>query len=142
MEDLSGFIQKWEEILNNDEELQLRNRDKASTLEGKVAVQLNIKGVGEYSISIKDGKFSIVKGPAQNPLLLWDVPIALLQEVLLNKQPVFYGLLDERGKLLFDTPNFTHFNGASIIEILYLAQGVVKSDATIHQCIEQLGGQG
>jgi len=140
MEKIASFIKKWEDALNGDEELQLRNKDRASTLEGKVALQLNIEGIGQYSLQVKDRKFKIDKGISPNPLLCWDLPSSLLKEVLLNKQPVFYALLDERGGLSFDTPHFTHFNGASIIEMLYLAQEVVKRDAEAQQLIQQLGG--
>jgi len=48
MEMINSFFAKWEDVLNGDEELQLRNRDKASTLEGKVAIQLNIEGIGQF----------------------------------------------------------------------------------------------
>ena len=139
MEQLDSFMRRWEEVLNNDEELQMRNRDKASTLEGQVAIQLNIKGVGGYNVWVKDGKVKIEGGHSPNPLLNWDVPITLLKEVLLNEQPVFYGLLDERGKPTFNTPLFTHFNGASIVEMLYLAQELVKSDPEIQQLMYKLG---
>jgi len=35
MEMINSFFAKWEDILNADEELLLRNSDKASTLERK-----------------------------------------------------------------------------------------------------------
>jgi len=140
MEMIESFLKSWEDCLNSDEELQLRNTDKASTLEGRVAIQLNIESSNQYSVHVKDGKFTVDKGISQNPLLCWDLPVSLLQEVLLNKQPVFYALLDERGSVSFDTPHFTHFNGASIIEMLYLAQEVVKRDPEMDHLIQQLGG--
>jgi len=139
MEKINNFMKKWEDSLNADEELWLRNRDKASTLEGKVAIKLNINGIGHYSVNIKDGKFQINRGVFHNPLLCWDLPISLFQEVLLNKQPVLYALLDERGNLSFNTSHFTHFNGSSIIEMFYLAQELVKKDAEARQFIQQLG---
>lgn len=140
MANIDDFITKWTEALNSDEELQLRNRDKASTLEGKVAIQLGIEGIGQYHLLVHEGRFSFTQGTSPDPLLCWDLPVSLLKEVLLNQQPVFYGLLDERGSLSFNTPHFTHFNGASIIEMLYLAQEVVKTDEEIQQWIQQLGG--
>ena len=137
--EIKRFFSEWEDVLNSDEELQLRNRDKASTLEGKVAIQLGIEGIGQYHLLVHEGKFSFAQGPSPDPLLCWDLPVSLLKEVLLNQQPVFYGLLDERGSLSFNTPHFTHFNGASIIEMLYLAQELVKSNDEIQQWIQQLG---
>lgn len=140
MEWLDNFIQRWEAMLNSDEELQLRTRDDASTLEGKTAIQLRIEGAGHVAVNVKDGKLEINKNTSQSPLLCWNVPLALFKEVLLDKQPVLYALLDERGSLSFDTHNFTHFDGASIIEMLYLAQEVVKGDAQLQQLFYQLGG--
>ena len=140
MDKIESFIKKWEDELNADEELSLRNIDKASTMEGRDAIQLNIEGGDQYSLRSENGKFKCRKGPSEKPLLCWSLPPELLREVLVGSQPVFYALLDDRGELSFDTQNFTHFNGASIIEMLYLAQEVVKKSPELLQSFQQPGG--
>ncbi|MBW2183413.1 MAG: hypothetical protein JRF49_06070 [Deltaproteobacteria bacterium] len=58
---------------------------------------------------------------------------------MLGKQRLIYGLLDSRGILSFDTPSFTHWNGATIIEMLFLASEMSVKNSEVSKLVEVLG---
>ena len=141
MDNLAKIMKRWEEVLNDDGELAERNKSIYSSVEGRIAIQIEVDGESSYKIEIKGGKFKIQKGSDKTPLLTWKLPIGLFKDVMLGKQRVIYALLDPRGKLSFDTPNFTHWNGATIIEILFLASEMGQKESNISKLVEDLGGQ-
>lgn len=138
MDNFATIMDRWGTILNSDEELAERNRSIYSSLEGRTAINLEVAGQSTYIVDVSDGKFTVQQGSAVGPLLTWKLPLALLKDVMLGKQRLIYGLLDPRGTLVFDTPNFTHWNGATIIEMLFLACEMGKKEADISQLIKGL----
>ena len=138
MDNFATIMDRWGTILNSDEELAERNKSIYSSLEGRTAINLEVAGQNPYRVDVSGGKFTVQQGSAEGPLLTWKLPLALLKEVMLGKQRLIYGLLDPRGTLAFDTPNFTHWNGATIIEILFLACEMGEKEAEISQLIKGL----
>ena len=126
------IMKHWAEVLNSDAELQERNKSIYSSLEGRTAIQLEVEGQPSYVVDVSGGKFEIHQGTAARPLISWKLPVLLFKDVMRGKQRLIYGLLDSRGTLSFDTPSFTHWNGATIIEMLYLAceMGVGNSEVS------------
>ena len=138
MDDFATIMNRWGTILNDDEELAERNKSIYSSLEGRTAINLEVAGQNPYRVDVSGGKFAVQQGSAEGPLLTWKLPPALLKDVMLGKQRLIYGLLDPRGTLAFDTPNFTHWNGATIIEMLFLACEMGEKEAHISQLIKGL----
>ena len=138
MDNFATIMERWGTILNSDEELAERNKSIYSSLEGRTAINLEVAGQNPYRVDVSGGKFAVQQGSAEGPLLTWKLPPALLKDVMLGKQRLIYGLLDPRGTLAFDTPNFTHWNGATIIEILFLACEMGEKEAHISQLIKGL----
>ena len=138
MDNFATIMERWGTILNSDEELAERNKSIYSSLEGRTAINLEVAGQNPYRVDVSGGKFAVQQGSAEGPLLTWKLPPALLKEVMLGKQRLIYGLLDPRGTLVFDTPNFTHWNGATIIEMLFLACEMGEKEADISQLIKGL----
>ena len=138
MDNFATIMERWGSILNSDEELAERNKSIYSSLEGRTAINLEVAGQNPYRVDVSGGKFAVQQGSAEGPLLTWKLPPALLKEVMLGKQRLIYGLLDPRGTLAFDTPNFTHWNGATIIEMLFLACEMGEKEAHISQLIKGL----
>jgi hypothetical protein len=141
MDNFATIMNRWGAILNSDEELAERNKSIYSSLEGKTAINLVVEGQNAYRVDVIDGTFKVHRGSAKKPLLNWKLPLALLKDVMLGKQRLIYGLLDPRGTLAFDTPNFTHWNGATIIEMLFLACEMGEKEAAISQLIKGLEGE-
>jgi hypothetical protein len=138
MDAFATIMDRWGTVLNGDGELAERNKSIYSSLEGRTAISLEVEGQNPYRVDVRGGTFTVQRGSAERPLLTWKLPLALLKEVMLGKQRLIYGLLDPRGTLAFDTPNFTHWNGATIIEILFLACEMGEKDAHISQLIKGL----
>ena len=59
---------------------------------------------------------------------------------MLGKHRLIYSLLDPRGTLVFDTPNFTHWNGATIIELLFLSCEMGTKNSEVSKLVEGLEG--
>ena len=140
MDNFATIMERWGTILNSDEELAERNKSIYSSLEGRTAINLEVAGQNPYRVDVSGGKFAVQQGSAEAPLLTWKLPPALLKDVMLGKQRLIYGLLDPRGTLAFDTPNFTHWNGATIIEMLFLASEMGQKESNISKLVEGLGG--
>jgi len=138
MDNFAKIMDRWGTILNSDEELAERNKSIYSSLEGRTAITLEVEGQSAYRVDVNGGKFTVQQGSAEGSLLTWKLPRSLLKEVMLGKQRLIYGLLDPRGTVAFDTPNFTHWNGATIIEMLFLACEMGKKEAEISQLIKGL----
>ena len=138
MDNFATIMERWGTILNSDEELAERNKSIYSSLEGRTAINLEVAGQNPYRVDVSGGKFAVQQGSAEGSLLTWKLPPALLKDVMLGKQRLIYGLLDPRGTLAFDTPNFTHWNGATIIEMLFLACEMGEKEAHISQLIKDL----
>ena len=138
MDTIAKIMSNWEQILNEDAELQERNQSPYSTIEGKNAVQLDVGQHPSYTVSINGGKFKVKKGPSKKPLFHWKVPCNVFKNTMLGNTKLLYGILDPQGKLLFDTSNFTHWNGATIIEMLLLAQEMTSNNQTIKTLVEEL----
>ena len=138
MSNFEKFMSSWEETLNTDAELQERNKSPYSTIEGRTAVQLEIGKFSPYMVDVKDGRFSVKKGTAKQPLLCWMIPTAAFKDLLLGKHQLMYSILDPQGELSFDTPNFTHWNGATIIEVLFLAHEMTVKSPKIFKLVEEL----
>jgi hypothetical protein len=140
MNNLATIMKRWEEVLNIDKELAERNRSIYSSVEGSIPIQIEVDGESSYKVEIKGGKFKIQKGSDKKPLLTWKLPVELFKEVMLGKQRLIYAMLDPRGTLSFDKPNFTHWNGATIIEMLFLASEMGQNESNISKLVEGLGG--
>jgi hypothetical protein len=138
MDHLARIMSSWEGVLNSDAELEERNKSIYSSLEGKTTVQLEIEGMPPYVVEVSNGKFTVHQGSAARPLLKWRLPISLLKEVMCGEHRLIYSILDPRGMLSFDTPNFTHWNGATIIEMLYLACEMAAKNSEISQLVKEL----
>lgn len=138
MDNFATIMNRWGTLLNSDEELAERNKSIYSSLEGKTAINLEVEGQDSYRVDVSDGKITVRQGSANKPLLTWKLPLALLKDVMLGKQRLIYGLLDPRGTLIFDTPNFTHWNGATIIEMLFLVCEMGEKEADVSQLIKGL----
>jgi hypothetical protein len=140
MDNLATIMKRWEEVLNGDIELAERNKSIYSSVEGRIPIQIEVEGLSPYKIGIKGGKFKIQKGSDRKPLLAWKLPVVLFKEVMLGKQRLIYAMLDPRGTLSFDKPNFSHWNGATIIEMLFLACEMGQKESNISKLVEGLEG--
>ena len=139
MSSFAKIMSSWEEVLNSDAELEERNKSIYSSLKGRTAIQLEVERQPSYIVDINDGKFKVHQGSATSPLISWKLPVSLFKDVMLGKQRLIYGLLDSRGTLSFDTPSFTHWNGATIIEMLYLASEMCVKSSEVSKLVEELG---
>ena len=138
MDNFAKIMSCWEEVLNTDAELEERNKSIYSSLEGKTAIQLEVEGKPSYLVDINGCKFKIHQGSVTSSLLNWKLPVLLFKDVMLGKHRLIYSLLDQRGKLSFDTPHFTHWNGATIIEMLYLACEMGIKNSELSKLVEGL----
>jgi hypothetical protein len=138
MDNLAKIMESWEAVLNSDAELAERGTSIYSTLEGKSAIQIEIKGYSSYRVDVVGNKFKIQRGRADSALLVWKLSLSLFKDVMLGRHRLIYSLLDPQGVLTFDTPNFTHWNGASIIEMLYLAYEMVQKSKVQAELVEGL----
>ena len=138
MDNVATIMKRWEAVLNSDEELAERNKSIYSSVEGRTAIQIEVEGQSSYTVEIEKGKFKIQKGSEKKPLLTWKLPVVLFKDVMLGEQRLIYALLDPRGTLSFDTPNFSHWNGATIIEMLFLACEMVQRESRIVKLVEGL----
>jgi len=135
MDDVAAIMKRWEEVLNSDEELAERNKSIYSSVEGRTAIQIEIEGHSPYKIEVREGTFKVQKGSDKQPLLAWKLPVGLFRDVMLGKQRLIYALLDPRGTLSFDTPHFSHWNGATIIEMLFLAAEMGQKEPEISELV-------
>lgn len=138
LDNFAKIMSRWEEVLNKDEELAERNKSIYSSLEGKTAISIEVEGLPSYLVDVKGGKFKVYQGLAKSALLSWKLPADLFKEVMLGKQRLIYCLLDPQGTLAFDTPLFTHWNGASVIEMLFLACEMGRTEIKISKLVEGL----
>jgi len=138
MDNFAEIMKRWEEVLNNDVELEERNKSIYSSLEGRTAIQLEVEGQPSYLVDVNAGKFKVHQGSTTTPLLSWKLPVAVFKDVMLGKDRLIYSLLDPKGVLSFDTPHFTHWNGATIIEVLYLACEMRTEHQEVSKLVEGL----
>ena len=138
MDAFEKLMNNWEQILNADAELAERHKSPYSTIEGKTAIQLEVGKQSPYSVHVQDGKFSIRKGTADRPLLCWRVPRSVFKDVMLGNHRLIFSILDPAGTLSFDTANFTHWNGATIIEMLLLAHEMTAQNKEMSKIVEGL----
>jgi hypothetical protein len=138
MNTFAKIMSCWEEVLNKDAELDERNKSIYSGIEGRTVIQIEVEGKPSYIIDVKGGKFKVHQSSVTSPLLNWKLPVSLFKDVMLGRHRLIYSLLDPKGTLSFDAPNFTHWNGATIIEMLYLAceMGVMNSE--VSKLVEEL----
>jgi hypothetical protein len=129
---------RWEQILNADEELQERNRSSYSTIEGRAAIELIVGSQPPYKVDVKEGKFKVSTGAAEKPLLRWKMSNRIFSEVIQRKHQLLYSMLDPEAELTFDTPHFTHWNGATIIEMLLLASEMTTKNPDIQELVLQM----
>jgi hypothetical protein len=129
---------RWEQTLNADEELQERNRNSYSTIEGRTAIELIVGSQPPYKVEVKDGKFKVSIGAAEKPLLRWKMPGKIFSEVIQQKHQLLYSMLDPEAELTFDTPHFTHWNGATIIEMLLLASEMTIKHPDIQEIVQKM----
>ena len=141
MDTVATIMKRWEAVLNSDEELAERNKSIYSSVEGRTAIQIELEGQSSYTVEIKKGKFKVQKGSDKKPLLTWKLPVVLFKDVMLGEQRLIYALLDPLGTLSFDTPNFSHWNGATIIEMLFLACEMGQKESEISELLEGLEGR-
>jgi hypothetical protein len=138
MDQFAKIMRNWEHVLNADEELRERNKNQYSSLEGRTAIELIVGSQPVYRVEVKDGKFKVTTGTAEKPLLRWKVPEKVFKEVLLKEHQLMFNILDPRGELSFDTPNFTHWNGATIIEMLLLAVEMITNSPAMAEIAQEL----
>lgn len=131
------FIRHWEASLNQDSELQkLITHHKSSIADGQALLELNVKDRGVFSVSLQGKKFQIKPGRAGKPLLSWDVPLALFKAMVFGNERILYVLMDQACTLAFDTPNFTHWNGTTVLAVILMAREMVKSNPACKKLAE------
>jgi hypothetical protein len=138
MDTFERLMNSWEQVLNADAELEERNKSPYSSVEGQAAIQLEVGRQPAYSVHVQGGKFSIRKAAAEKPLLRWQVPGGVFKDVLLGRHRLIYSILDPAGTLSFDSANFTHWNGATIIEMLLLAHEMTAQNKEMSTLVEGL----
>lgn len=138
MDHFEKLMNNWEQVLNADAELAERNRSPYSSLDGKAAIQLEVGRQPAYSVHVQEGKFNIRKGTADKPLLCWRVPGGVFKDVLLGRHRLIFSILDPAGTLSFDSANFTHWNGATVIEMLLLAHEMTAQNKEMSKIVEGL----
>ncbi len=140
MNSLKKFMKQFEQILNSDIELLERNKSYYSTIEGKTAVVIDVNNHLPLSVEIKSGKFRVTdKVKKDKPLLHWKTNEKIFKDAMLGNHKLLFSLLDPEGELLFDTNNFTHWNGATVIEILLLAHEMTVNNPEITKIVNQMG---
>jgi hypothetical protein len=138
MDRFAKIMRNWEHVLNADEELQERNKSYYSTVEGRTAIELIVGNQPPYKVDVKEGKFKVSTGAAEKPLLRWKMPNRIFSEVIQRKHQLLYSMLDPEAELTFDTPHFTHWNGATIIEMLLLASEMTTKNPDIQELVLQM----
>ena len=138
MNAFAKIMNRWEEVLNQDAELEERNKSIYSSMEGRTAIQLEVEGQPSYLVDVNGGKFKVHQGSSKSPLFNWELPVLLFKDVMLGKHRLIYSLLDPEGTISFDTPNFTHWNGATIIEMLFLACEMGNKNSEATRLVEEL----
>jgi hypothetical protein len=139
MKSLDLFMQRWQDALNHDPVLQKRNNHIKSTIpDGKDVFELSIHDTESFSVKLDNKSFAIRKGKADHPLIRWEVPQPLLKKVLLGEERIAYAFLDEECSLSFDTPNCTHWNGATALAVILMTREMVKKDPEIKKIAESL----
>ena len=89
-------------------------------------------------MDVKEGKFKVSTGAAEKPLLRWKMSNRIFSEVIQRKHQLLYSMLDPEAELTFDTPHFTHWNGATIIEMLLLASEMTTKNPDIQELVLQM----
>jgi len=135
MDRFAKIMRNWEHVLNADEELHERNKSYYSTVEGRTAIELIVGNQPPYKVEVKDGKFKVSIGTADKPLLRWKMPGEIFSEVLQRTHQLLYSMLDPRVELTFDTPCFTHWNGATIIEMLLLVSEMTLNNPDVKELV-------
>jgi hypothetical protein len=138
MDRFAKIMRNWEHVLNADEELRERNKSQYSTIEGRTAIELAVGNHPPYKVEVKDGKFKVSIGTADRPLLRWKMSGKIFTEVLQRRHQLLYSMLDPSVELSFDTPNFTHWNGATIIEMLLLAVEMITNSPAMAELAQEL----
>jgi hypothetical protein len=138
MDRFAKIMRNWEHVLNADEELQERNKSYYSTVEGRTAIELIVGNQPPYKVEVKDGTFKVSIGAANKPLLRWKMPGKIFSEVIQRKHQLLYSMLDPEAELTFDTPNFTHWNGATIIEMLLLATEMTMKNPGTKELVQHM----
>jgi hypothetical protein len=143
---LDLFIKKWEKYLNEDPEIPARiasppwwkEAKPVSKLEGRDAVEITIDE-NSYTIEVKNYRFHIREGVAKTkPLLSLSMPISLFKNLVLGKRKVVTVLLDDECRVKFDTPDWNHYDGATVLEMLVAAQELVQRDSEAREAVEKL----
>ena len=62
----------------------------------------------------------------------------VFKDVMLGKHRLIFSMLDPSVTLLFDSANFTHWNGATVIEMLLLAHEMTAQNKEISKIVEGL----
>jgi hypothetical protein len=138
MSTIEQIMNSWEKVLNSDAELAERNRSTYSTIEGRTAIQLEVDKQPPYSVQVLDGKFKIKQGAGEQPLRTWKVPPDVFKDAMLGNHRLIFSLLDPKGTLSFDSPNFSHWNGATIIDMLLLAQEMTMTSPKFSKLVNEL----
>ena len=138
MDNFDMIMQRWGEVLSSDAELQERNKSIYSGIEGRTVIQLEVEWQPSYIVEVKDGQFKVQEGTADTPLFKWKLSVDLCKDVMLGNHRLIYSLLDPRSSISFDTPNFTHWNGATVIEMLYLACEMCEKNHEVLKLVEAL----
>jgi hypothetical protein len=138
MDRFAKIMRNWEHVLNADEELRERNKSQYSTIEGRTAIELAVGNQPPYKVEVKDGKFKVSIGTADRPLLRWKMSGKIFTEVLQRRHQLLYSMLDPSVELSFDKPNFTHWNGATIIEMLLLAVEMITNSPAMAELAQEL----
>lgn len=105
-----------------------------SMLDGRNLIELNIPEIGVYTIRLKDGKFSVEKGKAENPCLRIEIPLFLLKDTFLSKHRWLWVLADDQVKVKCDK-ELPHSDWITIFEVLVCAQELLEMDTGIRRSV-------
>jgi len=134
-EHLESFLQKWISVLNKDRELRYRvqtffEADDPSVLSLKIP-DLDYA----FTVGLQGKTFILKYGLDRKPMLEVTMPSKVFRKMLLSEEPIIEALVEDGTSITSDHERYNHERGATVIEMLVVAQELVESDGELKRNI-------
>lgn len=108
-----------------------------SHLDGKEIVELSVPGIFNYTIVLKNKKFSFNEKKAKDPVLGIEMPLQLMKETLLSKQRWVWAIADPSAKITY-MEGIPHSDWVTIFEVLVCFQELSDFHPELKKVVEAL----
>lgn len=137
---LQNFLQKLVSTLNSDLEMRYRARRFFKPNDPSI-LSITIPDLElVFTIGLQNGKFTFKEGKEGMPILEIKIPLKQFTRMLLNEETVVEALIEDGSELISNPERYNHDTGATIIELLVVAQELVERDEELKKSITSIGG--